>query len=320
LLAEVKGGDRSMTRLLRADLAMDSRDVAEAMRQFEALATDRDRYWFAAGYLYRYELADARGAGQCFQRVKDRQLAQYVSQTFSMELMAAREPKPATLFAEDFDEYAVGQEPTNWALVLARGSEFRVVEVPHGKALEQDEVNFCGAEFVTGDDAGWSDYTVQADVKVLASHGEYAVGVSAYRRADHTGYVLELSQGRLRIVEQFAASGEPRRTASGRVERLLLEPVQAQLRLDDPPAVGWWYTMKLRVQRVAGGVCVTGKFWRTDTAEPLSWQVVWTDTGQAGMGPLAGGAAGVQISGAKVLVDNFTITRNEVAGTTAAAQ
>ncbi len=308
VLAAAQAGDRTMMRILRADLALDSRDVAEAMRQFEVLAGDRDRYWFAAGYLYRYELADARGAGQCFQRVHDEHLAGYVSRMFRMELLAAREPQPAPLFAEDFDEYTVGQQPGNWALVMTRGSEFRVVEVTRGKALEQDEVNFSGAEFLTGP-ADWTDYTVQADVKVLASHGEYAVGVSAYRRADHTGYVLELSPGRLRIVEQFAAKGEPRRAASGRVERLLLEPVQAQVRLDEVPAVGWWYTVKLRVQRVAGGVCVAGKFWRTDTAEPLSWQVVWTDTGQAGVGPLAGGAAGVQISGAKVLIDNFLLTR-----------
>ncbi|MBE3069555.1 MAG: hypothetical protein IMZ66_04890 [Planctomycetes bacterium] len=84
------------------------------------------------------------------------------------------------------------------------------------------------------------------------------------------------------------------------------------MRLDQPLARGWWYTMKMRVQRVDGGVSMAGKMWRTDEDEPLGWQVVWTDTGQGGVGPFAGGAAGVQISGARALVDNVVIARNKV--------
>jgi tetratricopeptide (TPR) repeat protein len=303
--------DNATARVLRADLALENQDVAEAMRQYESLAAERDRYWFMAGYLCRYELADARGAGQRFERVHDREMVGYVSQAFQTELAAAKESEPDILFSEDFDGYDLGQ-PASWALVRTRGGEFRVVAVPRGKALEQDEVNCRGAEFLTGR-SDWSDYTFQMDVKVLESQGDYAIGAVAYRRADGSGYVLELSPGRLRIVEQFMPRAEAKAGAGLHSQALLLEPVQAQLRLDQPPAPNWWYTMKIRVQRVSGSVSVAGKFWRTDTEEPMDWQVVWADNGLGGVGPLAGGAAGAQISGARAQVDNIVITRNEPA-------
>jgi len=299
-----------LLRLLRADMALELCDVAEAMRQYEALAAQQDRYWFTAGYLCRYELADARGAGQRFERVRDPRLAEYVQETFQAELAAVARKEPTPLLAENFDDYELGA-PADWTTVLARGSEFHVVEVPHGKALRQDEVNLHSAEFLTGQ-TDWADYTLQVDVKVIASKGNYAVGAAAYRRADQTGYVLELTPSRLRLVKQFAAKDNPGKGRAGLVERLDLEPTQAQMALDQPPATGWWYTLKIRVQRTADGVSVAGKFWRTDAPEPLGWQVVWTDTGQGGVRPLSGGVAGLQINSARVLIDNLIITRNEV--------
>jgi hypothetical protein len=77
--------------------------------------------------------------------------------------------------------------------------------------------------------------------------------------------------------------------------------------------------MKIRVQHVGDGVNVAGKAWRSDLKEPLDWQVVWTDVGQAGSGPFVGGATGVQVSGAKVLIDNVVVTQNETAKDTVAA-
>ena len=145
---------------------------------------------------------------------------------------------------------------------------------------------------------------------MLESRGDYDIGVTACRRADRTGYVLKLAPHRLGVVKQLPAKdgqGQPVAQSA----RLLLEPVQAQVRLDDVPAAQWWYTLKLRVQRVAGGVSVAGKVWRADRDEPLGWQVVWTDTGDGGVGPLVGGLAGCQVSGAKVQIDNFAVTRNE---------
>ncbi len=298
-----------MVRLMRADLALQSRDVGNALHGYETLAAGHDRFWFAAGYICRYELADPQSAGERFERIKNREMAAYVALEFKKELAAAQPREPETLFAEDFDGYAEGI-PNNWALVQTRGSEFRVVEVPHGRALEQDEVNFRGAEFLAGDEE-WSDYTLQFDIKILQSHGHYTVGAAAYRQADNTGYVLELSPDSLQISRQFASRQRGRQDPGQVAEPLKLGSGLAQLHFDQPPAVGWWYTLKIRVQKVEGGVSVAGKFWRTDVEEPLQWQVVWTDTGQAGGEPFAGGAAGAQVSGAKVLIDNFIVLRNE---------
>ena len=65
------------------------------------------------------------------------------------------------------------------------------------------------------------------------------------------------------------------------------------------------------IQKVADFVSVAGKVWRSDAQEPLDWQVVWTDAGQGGSGPFVGGATGVQVGGAKVLIDNLVVTQNE---------
>jgi hypothetical protein len=304
------GAVSPLVRLMRADLALQSRDVGMALREFETLATSDDRFWFTAGYICRYELADPRSAGLRFQRVKDPEMAAYVAKKFGMELLAAGDHASSPLFVEDFDAYPAGT-PSNWALVQTRGSEFRVVDVPHGRALQQDEVDFRGAEFLTGDPEG-SDYTLQVEVKILEAHGnDYTIGAAAYRRADNTGYVLELSHNSLRVAKQFASRQRGRRDTNGSSEPMQLEPGQAQIHLAQPPAVGWWYTLKLRVQKVDGGTNVAGKFWRSDIEEPLQWQVVWTDTGQGGVGPISGGAAGIQINGAKVLIDNFILLRNE---------
>jgi len=303
-------GDAPLARVLRADLALGAQDVAEAMRQYETLAAERDRYWFPAGYLCRYELGDLRGAGLRFERIRDGRLAGYVAGTFKAELAACKVPEPAPLLSEDFESLELGR-PQDWALIRARGGEFEVVDVPGGKALRQDEIEFRGAELLCGEPE-WADYTLQVDVKVVEHQGDYAVGAVAYRRADHTGYVLELSSGRLRILKQFSAERGAKKPADAPSECLGIEPKQAQMHLDQPPAKGWWYTLKMRVQRVDNGVSVAGKFWRTDAEEPLGWQVVWTDTGQAGVGPLAGGAAGVQISGARVLIDNVVVSQDKV--------
>jgi tetratricopeptide (TPR) repeat protein len=298
----------AMARALRVDLALQSRNVAEAIRQYEALADENDRYWFAAGYLTRYALGDAHGAGLRFKRVKDPRLASYVAREFGMELAAA-EIRPLRLVAEDFEGYGVGT-PAEWALVRARGGEFHIVDVPGGKALRQNEVDLAGAELLTGGPS-WGNYTLQVDVKVEVSRGDYAIGAVACRSADDSGYVLELSPRRLRLVKQFAATEERGGPAGPRRERLLLEPFQAVMHLDEPPAQGWWYTLKIRVQQMDDGVSVAGKVWRTDTDEPLGWQVTWTDTGQAGCPVLLSGLAGLQISGARVLVDNLVILKEE---------
>jgi len=284
-----------MARVLKADLALRAGEVAAAVQQYESLADGRDRYWFPAGYLYRYELRDARAAGICWSRLADGELADYVHRTFAAELAMARAPEPEPLVAVDFDDYAAGSMPDTWALVRTKDGEFRVVDQPSGRALSQGP----GTEFVTGEPA-WADYTVQMDVKITKASGDYTVGVSAYRRADHTGYALELAPEYLRVVKQMG-----RRPASevaslvGQTHRLVI-----------PPAEGWWYTLKVRVQRVDEGVSVAGKVWRTDTEEPVGWQVAWTDTGQEDHGPLEGGRAGLQVRGARVLVDNVIITRN----------
>ena len=306
--ADAAGADGPTVRLLRADLAMQDRNVAEAMHQYEALAGERSRFWFGAGYLCRYELGDLRGAGQRFAHVRDPRLAGYVSRTFPAELAAAQRG-PTPLKFDDFESYDLGP-PRNWAVVRMRGGEFRVVESGGGKAVEVDELDTPGSEVLTGS-ADWSDYTFQMDVKVVAARANYLIGALVYRRADQTGYVLELTPHRLRLLKQFAAREDGGKGAPA--ERLAVEPTLAQVPLDAPPAEGWWYTLKVRVQRVdAGSVALAGKMWRTDTDEPLAWQVIWTDTGQGDLAPLAAGFAGFQIRGATVLVDNVTVTKNEL--------
>jgi hypothetical protein len=308
LTAMEAGTDEPMARALWMDLALQGDNVAEAIRQCEQMAAQRDRYWFAAAYLTRYELGDARGAGLRFRQVADGRLSAYVAREFAAELAAA-EHRPVPLVAEDFEGYNLGT-PSQWALVRSHGAEFRIVPVAGGRALEQNEVDLAGAELLTGS-SPWGNYTLQVDVKVEETSGDYAIGASAYRGADGSGYVLELSPRRVRVVKQFASGpGSPGLPAARR-ERLALEPMQAAMYLDEPPALGEWYTMKIRVQRVDGGVSVAGKVWRRQAEEPLAWQVAWTDTGQAGGVPLAGGLAGVQINGARVLVDNLMVLKDE---------
>jgi len=294
----LEGIDRTaegpLARLVRADLALAAGGVGEAVKEYETLADQHDRYWFAAGYLYRYELRDLRSAGACFRRVAEAPLADYVRKAFARELALAETPGPEPLVAVDFEDYQPGAMPKHWTLVRVRDGEFRVVEVPAGRALSQGP----GTEFVTGQN-DWADYTVQVDVKVLpGSAGQFGVAAAAYRGADGSGYVLELTADRLRILKQMPGRGRADPVV-GQVHRLVL-----------PPAEGWWYTLKLRVQRVETGVNVAGKVWRTDTPEPIGWHVAWTDTGQPEAGPLEGGRAGVQVRGARVLVDNLLITRN----------
>jgi len=290
--------DTPLARLLRADLALGTGHVTEAVRQYETLASEEDRYWFAAGYLYRYELRDARSAGACFRRLEGGPLADYVRRTFKADLAMAERPEPQPLIAVDFNDYAPGPLPQRWTLVRVRGGEFKVADVPLGRALSQG----AGTEFVTGE-PDWDDYTVQVDVKVLETDADYAVTATAYRRADNTGYGLELTPHRLRIVKQMARPEAGAAPLVGRTHRLVL-----------PPAEGWWYTLKVRVQQVDGGVNVAGKVWRSDTAEPLGWHVAWTDTGQPGAPPLVGGRAGIQVRDARILVDNLLITRNVASG------
>ncbi len=308
LLARAEAGPReAVARALWAQLALESHNVAEAMRQYERLAEQDDRYWFASGYLARYELGDLRGAGLRLGRVQEPALAAYVAKTFQAELAAARHG-PLPLVAETFDDYDTG-EPVDWVLVRTRGGEFRIVDrADGGRALQQDEAGRGGAELLTGVST-WGNYTLQFDVQVVEARGEYRIGAAAYRQADGSGYVLELAPRSLRLVKHYAADGAISEGEAARPERLTVAPQTAELRLQEPPAPKWWYTLKLRVQRTADGMTIAGRLWRTDTAEPPTWQVVWTDAGQAGP-PLAGGLAGFQVAGARVLVDNLVITRN----------
>jgi hypothetical protein len=296
-----------MARALYAHLALESENVAEAVRQYEVMAREDDRYWFAAGYLYRYELGDTREAGLRFSRVRAQRLAAYVAGEFQAELAAARS-EPLRLVAENFDDYDSGAPP-DWALVRASGGEFRIVAVPGGKALELNQVGFAGAELLTGSQF-WGNYTLGFDVQVLDHEGDYVVGAAAYRRSDRTGYVLELSAHRLRLVKQFASAAGAPGSPRARPERLVTAPLKAAVHLAESPEAGRWYAMKIRVQRLDDGVAVAGKVWPRGGAEPLGWQVVWTDAGQAG-GPLDGGLAGIQVSGAHVLIDNLVIARNQ---------
>ncbi len=283
-----------LARLLRADLMLGAGEVTEAVKEYEDLAERNNRCWFAAGYLYRYELRDGKSAGACFRRLQDGPLAEYVQEAFRTELAMTEVPAPEPLLAADFDAYDPGPMPANWALVRVKGGEFEVVAVPGGRAVSQGP----GTEFVTGR-SEWADYTMQVDVKVVEARDDYVVGAVAYRQTDQTGYRLELTPQRLQIVKQLGRPGSPSASLVGQTHRLVL-----------PPAEGWWYTLKVRVQQVGGGVNVAGKVWRTDTPEPLGWHVAWTDTGQADGGPLTGGRAGVRVRGARVLIDNLVVTRN----------
>ena len=308
----LRSDDSALAGVLRADMALQGNNVAVALHEYEALAGAQDRYWFEAGYLCRYEIGDLQGAGQRFEYVKDPRLADYVASAFKTELEAAsREAAP--LFSEDFASYVAGSTPTTWHLVKTRGDEFVIVKTPSGQALRVDELNAPGSELLTGS-ADWSDYTLQMEVKIVETSGDYVVGAAICRRVtgDPTGYVLELMPNRLRLVKQIP--GEARKDGNG-LQRMLIEPPLAQTLLAEPPVAGWWYTLKVRAQRARGGsVALAGKLWRSDTEEPIAWQVIWTDFGQAGFEPSGTGFAGIQARGARVLVGNMTVTKNELPG------
>ena len=249
-------------------------------------------------------------AGERFQRVKNPALAGYVATEFKTELAAVKDREPETLLTEDFDGYDEGV-PNHWALVQTRGSEFRVVEVPArpGPAAGRGQLP-------RGRVPGRRRGVDRLHPPVRGQDRPVARQLHGRRRRlspspTDTGYVLELSPDSLRITRQFASRPRGRQDPAHLLEPLKLGSALAEVHLDQPPAIGWWYTLKIRVQKVEGGVNVAGKFWRSDVEEPLQWQVVWTDIGQAGGEPFTGGAAGAQVSGAKVLIDNFIVLRNE---------
>ncbi len=301
----------AMARGVSAHLALEADKVVEALAEFETMARQDDRYWFAAGYVCRYERADMRGAGARFSRVGDRRIAAYVAEEFATELALAQSDLRRVVL-EDFEGYDLG-EPKDWVLVETRGEQFRVVPVPDGKALQLDQMGRSGAEVLTGSPFG-ADYTLSFDFVIVDHEGGYALAAAAYRREDHTGYALELSPNRLRLVKQFASSTRVGTGTYARPERLLVAPLEAAASLREPFEKGTWHTMKLRVQRTERGVGLAGKVWPRAKVEPPGWQVVWTDAGQAG-DPLAGGLAGLQASRARVVVDNLTIARNVTSDT-----
>lgn len=308
LVADLPDPERSpMARALRAHLVLkQEKNVVEALAQYEALAEEDDRYWFAAGYLCRYELADMRGAGVRFSRIRDPRTAAYVAEEFATELAFARS-EPRNVVLEDFEAYDLG-EPRDWGLVETRGGQFRIVPVPGGNALQLDQVGRSGAEILTGSPFG-ENYVLSFDFVVLDPGGDYVLGAAVYRRKNHTGYVLELSPYRLRLVKQFASSARVGTGSHTRPERLVVAPLKAAARLREPFEAGTWHTMKLHVQQTDEGVALAGKVWPRSEDEPLDWEVVWTDAGQAGE-PLSGGLAGIQASRARVIVDNLAIARN----------
>jgi len=308
----------AIARVLRADLALAGGNVAEALREYETLAGTQDRFWFGAGYLCRYELGDLQGAGQRFEYVKDPRLAGYVATAFKPELEAASRGA-APMFSEDFESYVAGGTPSSWRLVKMRGDEVTIVKTPSGQALQADEFNGPGSELLAGT-ADFADYTLQMDVKIVETGGDYVVGAALCRRGctDPTGYVLELAPDRLRLVKQFP--GDARKDGGG-FQRMLIEAPRAQARLAESPVIGWWYTLKVRVQRVGDDtVSLAGKVWRSDTEEPIAWQVIWTDTGLGGFEANGTGYAGIQVRGAKALVDNMIVTKNELPGANVAAR
>ena len=162
---------------------------------------------------------------------------------------------PPLPWDETFESYAVGTLPPHW--VSAQAGLFQVAELDGHKVLEKKptELLFKRMRVFTGSPE-WSNYTVQADVRIPEKRRQMGdVGIIAQR------YTL-FAFGNNQKLEMNAWQPEVARAVT----------VPFELKPDT------WYRLKLRVENLSDGKTrVRGKAWAVSDPEPDTWLIDRTD-------------------------------------------
>ena len=178
--------------------------------------------------------------------------AGYVKATVSGVTSQARvRVIPALPWNYDFE--TMQATPPWWTSNL----KMQVSDLDGGKVLlrSRDETVGRRAKLLMGR-PGWSNYTVEADVR----------GIESRRQRGDVGLINQ------RYILMLFGNGQ----------KLELQPWQAAdemtVRVPFEWAVDTWYRMKLRVeQRPDGTALVQGKVWKTGEAEPAAWTIEKVD-------------------------------------------
>src|SRR3984893_1154534 len=194
---------------------------------------------------------------------------------------------PALPWNETFDSYAVGSVPPHWVSATTVG-KFQVVELDGQKVLEKvpTDTLFKRIRVFMGP-ADWSNYTVQADIRINEKRRQMGdAGIIAQR------YTL---------------------VAFGNNQRLEMNSWQPEVARAVSAPFAWkpdtWYRLKLRVENTADGKTrVRGKAWPTGEPEPDGWPIDRVDpipNKQGSPGLFADAQFGVYF-------DNIKVTPNPV--------
>jgi outer membrane protein assembly factor BamB len=158
---------------------------------------------------------------------------------------------PPLPWDETFESYAVGSVPPYW--VSATTGRFKVSELDGQKVLEKEpnETLFKRMRVFMGP-ADWSNYTVEADVRMNEKRRQMGdAGIVAQR------YTL-------------VAFGNSQRLEMNSWQPETARAVQAPFELK----ADTWYRLKLRVENTADGKTrIRGKAWKVGEAEPDAWPI-----------------------------------------------
>ena len=163
---------------------------------------------------------------------------------------------PALPWNETFESYPVGSVPPYWISATTVG-KFQVIEMDGQKVLEKvpTDTLFKRMRVFMGP-ADWSNYTVQADIRINEKRRQMGdAGIIAQR------YTLY---------------------AFGNNQRLEMNSWQPEVARVASAPFAWkpdtWYRLKLRVENTADGKTrVRGKAWPAADPEPTDWLIDRTD-------------------------------------------
>jgi len=159
---------------------------------------------------------------------------------------------PAMPWNETFDSYAVGSVPPHWISASTVG-KLQVIELDGQKVLEKvpTDTLFKRIRVFMGP-ADWSNYTVQADIRINEKRRQMGdAGIIAQR------YTL---------------------VAFGNNQRLEMNSWQPEVARVASAPFAWkpdvWYRLKLRVENTADGKTrIRGKAWPAAEPEPEAWPI-----------------------------------------------
>ena len=297
-MSEMGRADRRLIDLLQAELALREARYDVAVDCFgRAAGRERNRLWFHAGYLAKYELHDDVLAGQLFQRTEDRQLQAHVQRRFGDVVAMSRDARE--LFREDFEAHAVGGVPQGWRLIPAHQGEFEIADVDGSRVLLVRESGFPRGRLSFGY-PGLSNYTFGCDFKVLKADTDAEIDLTVY----DTGlrhYALRLDGPNLHLVHRRLGghgdgdSAEPAPAASAALEQSTTD--------------GQWWQSRIEVRTLdMQRTQVRAKVWPRDGAMPDQWQMEWTDVAESPQTALQHGKVGLRVAGADIAFDNLVIS------------